>query len=205
MTEVLAELGRSLNFRAAHGDAGHLPPLVLLTDQERLADPLPAARALPPGSAVILRHYGERYRAELARALAEICRARGLAFLVAGDGGLAAQVGADGLHLPEAALAEARAWRQKRPGWLMTMSAHSGPALARAAAAGADAALLGPVFATKSHPGSPTLGPLRFARLVRRAGLPVYALGGINDGNGRQLAHSGAVGIAGIEGLALLK
>ena len=46
--------------------------------------------------------------------------------------------------------------------------------------AGADAAVLGPVFASASHPAAPSLGASRFAALVRASPLPVYALGGID-------------------------
>ncbi len=42
-----------------------------------------------------------------------------------------------------------------------------------AARAGADAALLSPVFWTASHPLAPALGPLRFAAWCRSSPLPV--------------------------------
>ena len=58
--------------------------------------------------------------------------------------------------------------------------------------------ILSPVFPTDSHPGAPTLGPLRFAAWARRAPLPVYALGGVNAVTARRLAASNAAGLAGI-------
>ena len=64
-----------------------------------------------------------------------------------------------------------------------------------------DAVLLSPVFATRSHPGAPTIGPLRFARWVRESPIPVYALGGIDVPGARRLRHSGAAGFAAIGGL----
>jgi len=48
--------------------------------------------------------------------------------------------------------------------------------------------LLSPVFPTRSHPGQPTLGPVRFRLLAARAGLPVIALGGMNRATARRLA-----------------
>ena len=183
------------------GAAGStLPALVLMTDEVRLADPLPAARALPAGSAIILRHYGVPERAALARHLAAIARRRGLLLLVGEDAALARRVGAAGVHLPERAirLAGAARWRKD---WLVTAAAHSRTALLAAAAAGADAALLGPVFATASHPGARVLGPQLFAALAQASPLPVYALGGIDGDNACFLRGSGAVGIAGIGGL----
>ena len=140
-----------------------LPALVLMTDEARLADPLPAARALPAGSAVILRHYGVPERALLARRLAAVARRRGLVLLVGEDPALARQVGAHGVHLPERAIGRAGTVRWQRD-WLVTAAAHSHAALRLAAAAGADAALLSPVFATASHPDARALGPHRFRR-----------------------------------------
>ena len=91
--------------------------------------------------------------------------------------------------------------KRRAPQLRVTVAAHSLPALIRARAAGADAALLSPVFPTESHPGAPTLGAHRFARLARAAGLPVYALGGVNVENAARLRGSGAFGIAAIAAL----
>ncbi len=211
---TLTEVARRLNFggRARRGPgragAGRLPPLILVTDAERLPDPLAAVAALPKGSAVILRHYelGPAARRALAGRLARLCRARGVRLVIAGDAGIARAVGADGVHLSEALLRGrvARIGRGRRPGWLVTAAAHTFPALLLAARRGADAVLLSPVFPTASHPGALALGPIRFAALARRSPIPVYALGGIDAGNARRLLGTGAVGIAGLGGVAPL-
>jgi thiamine-phosphate pyrophosphorylase len=171
-----------------------------MTDAKRLADPRAAVRQLPRGSAVILRHYGDRRRADMAQALAQICRRRGLIFLIAGDPSLAAAVHADGLHIPEF-LVGRLGWRRMRPGWLVTAAAHSAAGLCAAAEAGVDAAILAPVFASPSRPGR-ALGPLRFAILVGASALPVYALGGLNARAARHLGGSGAAGVAGVRSFA---
>ena len=193
---TLAEAAASLKRSA--GSA--LPALILMTDEARLADPLPAARALPAGSAIILRHYGVPERAVLARGLAAIARRRGLVLLVGEDPVLARRVGAAGVHLPERAIRRAGAVRWQRD-WLITAAVHSHAALASAAACGADAALLSPVFATASHPNARALGLQRFAAIAQASPLPVYALGGIDRAHANLLRGSGAVGIAGIGGL----
>ena len=193
---TLAEAAASLK-RAA---GSTLPALVLMTDEARLADPLPAARALPAGSAIILRHYGVPERAALARQLAAVARRRGLVLLVGEDPVLARRVGAAGVHLPERAIRRAGAVRWQRD-WLITAAVHSHAALASAAACGADAALLAPIFATASHPDARALGLQRFAAIAQASPLPVYALGGIDRARASLLRHSGAVGIAGIGGL----
>lgn len=187
-----------------------LPALILLTDDQRLADPIAAAAHLPRGSAVILRHYGiaKSERVALARALRAITRKRGCLLLIAADerGGadVARAVGADGLHLSEWLLRRGRlsAWRFRGPGWRVTASVHSATALRLAAARGVDAVLLSPVFPTASHPGARILGPLRFAALARASPIPVYALGGIDNRSAARLRASQACGLAGIGAFA---
>ena len=194
--------------RAARGGAGRrknldraLPPLVLVTDQARLADPLTAARAMPFGSAILLRHYDDPNRQALAGALAKIWHERGLRLWVAGDLALARSVRADGLHLPE------RMGRGFRPpvtkSMIVTASAHSVSSIRWTERMGVDAVLVSPVFRSKSHPDQAPLGPGRFRRLVRQAGMPVYGLGAIGPSNAGKLGHSGAAGIAAIGSLSV--
>lgn len=211
MRATLADSIRLLNLHDPRLVAGRrraegLPPLILVTDGARLPDPGPAIGRLPPGSAVILRHYEVPDRADLARRMAALCRRRGVRLLIAGDWRLAAAVGADGVHLPEAlARRGPPAWggaRPRRPGFLVTAAAHSPAALWRAARAGADAALLSPVFATASHPGGGAIGVARFAAWCRGAPLPVYALGGIGARTARLLGGTKIAGVAGLGALA---
>ncbi len=196
--EKLARAARALNAACPHPD---FPALILMTDKARLPDPVSAARALPRGSAIILRHTDAKTRATLALRLSTIAWARGLLLLVAGDARLAADIGAHGLHLPEARAREAAHWRALRPAWFITAAAHSASALAVARRAGADAALLAPAFATSSHPGRQPLGALKVRLIASRAGLPVYALGGINASTIARLRCANLAGIAAIEGL----
>ena len=204
MAQRLTDLNRALH-GLRRGNAAwrdDLPAAVLMTDDTRLADPaavLAALDALPPGSAVIVRRRDDDERETLVRALLPACRAQGGPVLVAADEALARRLGADGVHLPETMVrARPRRPHPAHPGWLVTASAHSAAALHRAERADADAVLVSPVFATRSHPGAPALGVLRFTALVRDAGVPVYALGGIDAAAVRRLRHSGAAGIAGI-------
>lgn len=182
---------------------GRMPALILVTDETRLPDPLPAMERLPPGAGVLLRHYGAADRALLARRLAATARRKRLVLLVAGaQWRLAAAAGAAGIHLPEAVARRLvdpglRLWQRR--GALLSVACHGPAALARAAALGADAALLSPVFPTASHPGAATLGATRFALWAARARLPVLALGGVNRTTARALRH--AAGVAAIDGL----
>jgi thiamine-phosphate pyrophosphorylase len=194
---TLANLARQLNSRSRYHDR-NLPPLILVTDGDRLPDPISAAARLPAGSGILLRHYGRPDRIELARRLAAVARKKRLILLVAGDWRLAAAVGADGVHLPESLarsgrLAPLSAWARRR-GRLVTAACHDRRALA--AATNLDAIFLSPVFATASHPGAPVLGALGFARLARASPAPVYALGGVTATTARHIRF--AVGLAAI-------
>jgi thiamine-phosphate pyrophosphorylase len=198
--DILWRLSKAAQSREAR--ARGLPPLWFMTDRARVADPVAVAAVLPRGAGVILRDYGAADRAQLAAALAETCRRRGLLFLVAGDERLAAMAGADGLHLPEWQAGRVAAVRRSHPMWLVTAAAHSRTALRRAALAGADAAFLSPVFPSRSHPGAPALGTVRFAALIRSTGMPVYALGGVDDQSIGRLRHTGDSGVAAIGAVA---
>lgn len=216
---TLADDARRLNLRARrrirreNGQCRtwkRLPAVILLTDEQRLADPTAAVAKLPRGSAVILRHYdnspGER--AALGHRLRRLTQRRGILLLIAGDivsaRSLAHIVQADGIHLPEWQLRHGAGpiLRNRKPGWLITAAAHSFPALRLAARQGIDAVLLSPVFATASHPDARPLGILRFAVWARASRTPVYALGGVNNRSVARLRGTESWGIAAIGGLA---
>lgn len=184
--------------------------LWLFSDPARLADPLPVLRALPRGLprgllGVVLRQAPEAAgglagRIAAGRAVAELCRARGMALAVASgrekDWRLAAALHA-GLHLRGG----------RRPGtappWLMavTGSAHGVAELRRVRRWGA-VAFLSPAFATASHPGRRGLGPCRWGKMARQgsssiSGGWVAALGGITARRVRRLPGCRAAGAIG--------
>ena len=199
---ILSRHARQLNKAAQRsGTALDLPPVLFLTDQTRISNPASVIASLPSGSGVILRDYNAPDRGDIAQSVASACRQGGHTLLVGLDEALARDIGADGMHFPENALALARSVRQRHPDWWLTAAAHSHLAIRRAHMADADAVLVSSVFPTDSHPGARTLGQTRFAGLVRQAPLPVYALGGIDAKNARQLNGTGAIGIAAISGL----
>lgn len=176
-----------------------LPWLWYMTDQARQPDPRATAAKLSRGVGVIFRHYDHPRRADLAAALARLCRRRGLILLIANDRRLARAVGADGVHF-----AEWMGRRQRAPldrperDWLVSMAVHSAAAVDRANRLEVDFVLASPVFPTRSHPDARTLGLVGLGRLCRRARCPVYALGGATLMNWPDLRQVGAAGLAGI-------
>ncbi len=177
-----------------------LPRLLFFTDPARTPDPEAIAAALPRGSAVVLRAFGAPDAEAQGRRLLAIARARGLVLLIGADAALARRLGAHGAHLPERLAYLARRLKAGHPGWIVTVAAHSALAARRALSAGADAVVVSAVFASNSASAGVPMGPVRLARLVRRAGGPAYALGGINGKTARRLLDVGLVGLAAVEG-----
>ena len=173
-----------------------------MTDHTRVPDPISVAESLPKGAGVILRDYDLAERQELATDLSATCNKKGVLLLIGADAKLARSVGASGIHLPEYMIHQAPRLRQIYPGFLFTGAAHSVPAIIKANRAGLDAALMSPVFATESHPGSLFLGVHKAASMVQHADIPVLALGGIDAGNISRLNGAGFAGLVAIGALA---
>ncbi|XBQ17216.1 MAG: thiamine phosphate synthase [Oceanicaulis sp.] len=171
-----------------------LPALFALTDPARTPDPVRLARALPAGAGLILRTFGEADIEAKAFELAETCRDRGVALLIAADPALARACGADGVHWPERDLRRAfRPW----PGAIVTASAH-GPSAIRRAGRIADAVFVSAVFASNSPSAGRPIGPFRLAAYATRSSAPVYALGGVNTRTVRRLERLGISGVGAI-------
>jgi thiamine-phosphate diphosphorylase len=92
--------------------------------------------------------------------------------------------------------------RALNPLWWIGKSVHD---LAEAEAArteGADYLVVGPVFATASHPGRTPLGLEKLEAIAAAAdGVPVIAIGGITADRVRDVRSSGAYGVAAIRAL----
>jgi len=164
-------------------NARSLPELWLLSDARNDAGLDKALKHLPRGSGFIYRHYHlpdpERYHRF--HALRRIANARGHCVILADSAMTATAWGADGVYGAPFSL-----W-PRRAGLLQLATAHEASEIAMAQRKGADAVLLSPVYPTRSHPGAPTLGPVRFRALAQLASVPVIALGGMTSPGARRL------------------
>jgi 8-oxo-dGTP diphosphatase len=135
--------------------------------------------------------------AALARRVVAAARSHDAMVVVNADVALAREAGAHGVHLTARQLATLA----ERPGleWVGA-SCHTAEELRRAEVLGADFAVLGPVLATPTHAGAPTLGWDGFERAARGAAIPVFALGGMRPGDLQRAWSRGAHGIAMIRG-----
>src|SRR5437879_13481364 len=110
-------LGRRAQARKGmrKGARSALPSLLFFTDPARTPDPETIARRLPPGAAVIFRAFGAADAEARGARLLAIARDRKLKLLIGADAGLAARLGADGVHLPERSAHRARRLKAVHP------------------------------------------------------------------------------------------
>jgi len=167
-----------------------IPSLWMFTDERQGEDLWGALAKLPRGAGVVFRH--KRGTAAQRRALFErvyrIARRRRLLLILSGSEHEARRWGADGAHC-----------RTPSPPRFGTAPAHDLREIRAAERSGAAAIFLSPLYKTRSHPGAPSLGPMRFAALARATRLPVIALGGMTPANGAAAMRIGAAGWAGID------
>jgi thiamine-phosphate diphosphorylase len=112
---------------------------------------------------------------------------------------VALAAGAAGVQLAGSSLDPAAA-RALNPGWWIGQSVHDWGEAEAASALGADYLLVGPVYATASHPDREPLGLAQLGRIVG-LGLPVIAIGGVTPERVAELRRAGVYGVAAIRAL----
>ena len=112
---------------------------------------------------------------------------------------IALAAGADGVQLRRDSL-DPRDARRLNPAWLIGVSVHDLTQARAACAERPDYLLVGPVFATATHPDAPPLGLERLAEIVL-LGLPVIAVGGVTAERIPEVTMTGAHGVAAIRAL----
>jgi len=140
----------------------------------------------------------------LASRLRDITRKYRARLIIHTQADVANAVDADGVHVAASditAIAAIRSWLNN-PEMSVSASCHNGEELLQAQRAGADFAMLSPVFPTPSHPGAPGLGVETFRALAAQAAIPVIALGGITADNHQQLTDNSIAVISAILGAA---
>jgi 8-oxo-dGTP diphosphatase len=140
----------------------------------------------------------ERWRRLVERASQHVVDVGGDA-LVNGDVAMAAALGI-GVHLRASQLS-ALSERPLPHQHLVIASCHSREELIAAQTLGCDAAVLGPVMPTASHPGEPGIGWERFVAMREQVALPIYVLGGMTRDDVAPARWRGAQGIAAIRAL----
>lgn len=156
-------------------------------------------RRLPPKVLLRLRLPGlpDADYERVARELLPECRALDLRLILDREPQQVVVLGADGWHATTRTLATLS--QRPLPDELLCLaSAHSREELLRAQRLGFDAAVLGPVLPTASHPGAATLGWGGFSGVIDELPLPVYAIGGLGPADAEAAFRAYAQGVAGI-------
>ncbi len=136
---------------------------------------------------------GQLYR--LARALADGAAVHGGWCVVNERTDVALAAGAQAAQLGHRALPLDAARRVVGDRMALGVSAHSMSETRAANAGGANYAVLGTIFPSPSHPGTPPLGIVALSD-SRACGLPIVAIGGVSAERVNEVMGAGASGIA---------
>ena len=138
-------------------------------------------------------HLCEPISTRLPEQIISLAHEFGAKILLHNDVELAKKLGADGVHLPSAALLKLL---QKPEHLMVAASCHNAVELEHAQKLGLDFVVLSPVKPTKSHENVATLGWQNFTQFIESIEIPVYALGGMTLEDLPQALQAGARGIA---------
>lgn len=166
-------------------------------DATRLACEVRAA--LEGGAAMVQfrdKSGDSEWREPVAITLKAACDAFGVPLIINDDVGLAAEIGAAGVHLGKGDSRVESARSALGRNLLIGVSCYDSLARARVAAEqGADYLAFGSVFPSGTKPDAVHC-PLTTLTFARALGLPVVAIGGLTPDNGRAAIEAGADGLA---------
>ena len=151
------------------------------------------AAAHPAGIVLREKDMEEGAYEVLARDVQRICRRHQVPFIAHTYAGVAAQLGADALHLPLPLLRRLRESGAALPAHLGT-SCHSLEDVREAERLGCSYLIAGHIYATTCKPGLPPRGLAFLREVTAAAELPVYAIGGITPARLREVLAAGAAG-----------
>ena len=164
-----------------------------------------ASRLVGPGGVDILQLRAKGFSAAevaaMARRIMPVAREAGVPFVINDFPEVAAEIGADGVHVgqDDARIDEVR--QLLGPDRIVGKSTHS---LAQAREAGAEAVDyigFGPIFATPTKPEYSPIGPEDIATVEREIPVPVFCIGGIKRENLGSVLAAGARRVVIVSGL----
>jgi hydroxymethylpyrimidine kinase/phosphomethylpyrimidine kinase/thiamine-phosphate diphosphorylase len=177
--------------------------LYLITDHdERLAERV--SDALGGGVSVLqYRNKEKDYQSRLAegRELRQLCESRKVTFIVNDDSLLAAELGADGVHLGQEDGSVSEARRILGAGKIIGVSTHTLQEAVRAEAEGADYIGFGAMYPTGSKEVRHLPGPAELKPVKESVSIPVVAIGGITRDNACPVIDAGADAVAAISSI----
>ena len=155
-------------------------------------------KSLLEGGADLLQLRAKNHDIATIRRVAEIliplCRAAGVPFILNDYPALAAELGADGVHIGQDDGTLARAREIIGPDKIIGRSTHSLDQARAALAEGFDYIGFGPLFPTPTKADRPAIGLSDIAAMEREVGskIPAFCIGGIKRANLPQVLAAGA-------------
>ncbi|HGX93076.1 MAG TPA: thiamine phosphate synthase [Candidatus Tenderia sp.] len=140
-------------------------------------------------------------RLEEAKQLRQLCHQHGTTLIINDDIALAAEVGADGVHLGRDD-DNIEAARQQLPQGIIGVSCYNDWQRAQTATqAGADYIAFGAFFPSTTKPNASRAEPSLLQRVKRELNITIVAIGGITAENGAPLITAGADMLAVVQGV----
>ena len=147
------------------------------------------------------KHLGQAdFLAEAERFVA-LCREKGAVSIINDNVEIAAQVGADGVHIGQEDLEAGRARQMLGPDKVIGVSAHSVAEALAAQAAGADYLGVGAAFVTGTKTDATPISRETIRAITAAVDIPVVAIGGISRDNILELRDCGLDGVAVVSAL----
>jgi len=143
------------------------------------------------------KNCGTREFLRLALRLSDLLRGLRVPLLINDRTDIALACGADGAHLGQDDLPADAARRILGKSKIIGVSVNTIEEAEEAERLGADYVGLGPIYATGTKATDlPVLGPEGIRGMVRKIGVPIVAIGGLNAANAGGVMEAGAAGIA---------
>ena len=147
------------------------------------------------------KHLGQDDFLAEARRFVALCREKGAVSIINDNVEIAAEVGADGVHVGQEDLACGRARAILGPDRIIGVSAHNVEEALAAQAAGADYLGVGAAFVSHTKGDAKPIAAETMAAITDAVDIPVVAIGGITRENLPTLAGRGLDGVAVVSAL----
>ncbi len=192
---------------AGNGARLRIGRLHVITDHRRVLDVEAAVRgALEAGAPVVqarMKGVTDREFYEVARVVADLCRAHGAVCLVNDRPDIAVAIAAEGVHLGAGDMPVVAARRLLGDRLLIGGTARDPETAMLLEAEGVDYLGVGPIYATTTKNGLPdALGSEGVAKVAAAVSVPVIAIGGITAERIPDVIDAGAYGVAVVEAVS---
>ncbi|MBN1161770.1 MAG: thiamine phosphate synthase [Dehalococcoidales bacterium] len=154
-----------------------------------------AKQAIKGGASVIqlrCKECSHREFLDMAGDIQEVCREKGVLFIVNDSLEIALAVKADGLHAGQEDMPAGELKKLLPIDMILGYSARTMVVAKKAGKEGADYLGIGAMFATTTKKSAEVVGPERISKIKKVLDLPIVAIGGINKANITEVMEAGA-------------